>query len=54
MSFFDRVIRLRFEYSSGMCECKEKDHGHVGRCFKVLYFDDASGQSLGSWKLITE
>jgi 5-methylcytosine-specific restriction endonuclease McrA len=32
MAFSDKVKQAAFRRSGGLCECRRKGHGHVGRC----------------------
>lgn len=50
MAFPESVVRDAWNRSGGKCECKRKNHGHIGRCSKTLRWASRGTEGAYGWE----
>jgi hypothetical protein len=45
----EAILRQRWAWAGGRCECKREDHPHLDRCSRPLDWDRRGAPELGGW-----
>lgn len=50
MSFGHEALQQAWYRAGAVCECKEKDHGHPGRCTRQMIHPKRGVETPGGWE----
>jgi len=51
MVFSEETVKAAWQRAGGRCECTRTTHGHIGRCNKLLSWENRGRESgRGAWE----
>lgn len=48
--FSEETIKKAWDLADGRCQCTRSSHGHLGKCDKLLVWENRRREGAGAWE----